>query len=377
MSSNFTQAEGGRTMFTYANGTAQLSNYSIDLLLKWHRQDPVSERELARNEVIYGNETLNKCSYKQGNRNPFIDYPELAEYIWGNKKGQSLSLSSLVSPYDGGTPVTPPQPGTTKHGVTWSVNGEILHTDSVIEDGKIMELPAEPNSCSDESSVFMGWTDAPIAGIQNEAPETLYKLIAEFPEVTADVTYYAVFAQATEQAGAAPAVYTFDADHQTGWTNTAGNNGSYWLLVAGKYIESPAIDLSGLNSITMNIRTYGGSSNQTVSISAAGSVIASLTASNNKLNDYTWTNSGSLSGLSPLRFAAEAHSTQGVGFASITINATGAGVTYSNYLTSCDGDYTAIENERISVPTHKILRDGRLLIVIGDQIYNVMGQRIQ
>ena len=162
MSSNFTQAEGGRTMFTYANGTAQLSAYSIDLLLKWHRQDPVSERELARNEVIYGNETLNKGSYKQGNRNPFIDYPELAEYIWGNKKGQSLSLSSLVSPYDGGTPVTPPQPGTTKHGVTWSVNGEILHTDSVIEDGKILELPAEPNSCSDESSVFMGWTDAPI-----------------------------------------------------------------------------------------------------------------------------------------------------------------------------------------------------------------------
>ena len=90
MSSNFTQAEGGRTMFTYANGTAQLSAYSIDLLLKWHRQDPVSERELARNEVIYGNETLNKGSYKQGNRNPFIDYPELAEYIWGNKKGQSL-----------------------------------------------------------------------------------------------------------------------------------------------------------------------------------------------------------------------------------------------------------------------------------------------
>lgn len=49
--------------------------WAIDLLLKWHRNDPVSEKELARNDSIY---TI------QSNRNPFIDHPELAEYIWGN-----------------------------------------------------------------------------------------------------------------------------------------------------------------------------------------------------------------------------------------------------------------------------------------------------
>ena len=48
--------------------------WAIDLLLKWNRQDPVSPKELARVEAIYG---------IQGNRNPFIDYPGLAEYIWG------------------------------------------------------------------------------------------------------------------------------------------------------------------------------------------------------------------------------------------------------------------------------------------------------
>ncbi len=48
--------------------------WAIDLLLKWHRQDPVSTKELTRNEAIY---------QIQGNRNPFIDYPALAEYIWG------------------------------------------------------------------------------------------------------------------------------------------------------------------------------------------------------------------------------------------------------------------------------------------------------
>ena len=48
--------------------------WSIDLLLKWSRQDPVSPKELTRIEKVYG---------IQGNRNPFIDYPDLAEYIWG------------------------------------------------------------------------------------------------------------------------------------------------------------------------------------------------------------------------------------------------------------------------------------------------------
>lgn len=48
--------------------------WALDLLLKWHRQDPVSAKELKRIETIYG---------IQGNRNPFIDYPDLAEYIWG------------------------------------------------------------------------------------------------------------------------------------------------------------------------------------------------------------------------------------------------------------------------------------------------------
>ncbi len=48
--------------------------WAIDLLLKWHRQDPVSTKELTRNEAIY---------QIQGNRNPFIDYPTLADFIWG------------------------------------------------------------------------------------------------------------------------------------------------------------------------------------------------------------------------------------------------------------------------------------------------------
>lgn len=68
--------------------------WAIDLLLKWSRQDPVSTKELARNDSIY---TI------QNNRNPFVDHPELAEYIWGNDTTNTFDYpaetgSFLISP---------------------------------------------------------------------------------------------------------------------------------------------------------------------------------------------------------------------------------------------------------------------------------------
>ncbi|HNX12086.1 MAG TPA: endonuclease [Paludibacteraceae bacterium] len=61
-----------------------------NLMLKWNAQDPVSQKEIDRNNAIYTN--------FQHNRNPFIDHPEFAEYIWGTKKGQAWSESGSTSP---------------------------------------------------------------------------------------------------------------------------------------------------------------------------------------------------------------------------------------------------------------------------------------
>ncbi|KEZ93509.1 endonuclease [Nonlabens ulvanivorans] len=54
-------------------------------LLQWHRNDPPDDFEMNRNNVIYT---------WQINRNPFIDNPELVEYIWGNQVGQNFTLSN-------------------------------------------------------------------------------------------------------------------------------------------------------------------------------------------------------------------------------------------------------------------------------------------
>lgn len=77
-----------------------LTGWAVNLLMKWHRQDPVSEKETLRNDAVYR---------IQNNRNPFIDYPELAEYLWGDKKGMPFDAATAVTP--GGTPnlITPVQ----------------------------------------------------------------------------------------------------------------------------------------------------------------------------------------------------------------------------------------------------------------------------
>lgn len=46
----------------------------LNMLIQWHIQDPVSAREIARNNAIYA---------RQNNRNPFIDHPEYVQMIWG------------------------------------------------------------------------------------------------------------------------------------------------------------------------------------------------------------------------------------------------------------------------------------------------------
>ncbi len=64
----------------------EFQDWEIEVLLQWHRQDPVSSKEIDR---------ANAVNDFQHNRNPFIDYPCLAEYIWGNKKGEPVNFDDL------------------------------------------------------------------------------------------------------------------------------------------------------------------------------------------------------------------------------------------------------------------------------------------
>lgn len=90
------QQEGANTMQTTTY--PKLQPWAYQLYLKWARQDPVSDLERKRNEAVYK---------IQGNRNPFIDYPSLAEFIWGDSINYAFSL-------DGNHQIGPINPDTTQ-----------------------------------------------------------------------------------------------------------------------------------------------------------------------------------------------------------------------------------------------------------------------
>ncbi len=76
-----------------------LKNWVVDMLMAWSKQDPVDDIERARNDAVQNTEvTLKGGKKKQNNRNPFVDYPGLEDYIWGDKQDVPFSYDN----YNGG-----------------------------------------------------------------------------------------------------------------------------------------------------------------------------------------------------------------------------------------------------------------------------------
>ena len=65
----------------------------LPMLLRWSKNDPVCDWEITRNERVYK---------EQGNRNPFIDFPNLAEYIWGDSVNYAFSTTGTSTGGDSG-----------------------------------------------------------------------------------------------------------------------------------------------------------------------------------------------------------------------------------------------------------------------------------
>lgn len=86
-----------------------LRPWAYEMLLQWARTDKVSQKEIDRNNAVEN---------QQGNRNPFIDFPELAEYIWGTRTTETFYIAD-----QGGEP-TPPITGDPF--LTAPVTGEAL-----------------------------------------------------------------------------------------------------------------------------------------------------------------------------------------------------------------------------------------------------------
>ena len=386
----FTSDDGSKIFSSnYSTGSFGLTKYGVALLMKWHRQDPVSQKEIDRNNGI---------QQTQGNRNPFIDYPYLAEYIWGEKAGETLDLSELITAYDsrfvlgesngsleGGSTIDPVE----KCSVTWLVNGEVYTTGnpttSVNKGGLVTVLPSAPKSCDEISTQFVGWSEYVIEGSQDEVPTDLFSSADDAPEITQNTTFYAVFAKLTEEGGSTSSVpaISMDFSNQDGWTLSGLiKDTKHWRVVTDAYIESPKVDLAAITSIVVNLRTYGGADYKTLEFSMNGSKIGEFNAATNKLREYTWEPSNTLSGTGALRFSSPTCVAEsGPALSGITINfntgTPSVEYVYSRYITSCNNETTDLEEAIIAAPTtNKIIRNGQLVIEYNGVYYNTLGQQV-
>ncbi len=135
--------------------------WTVDLFLKWCEQDPVSQKEIDRNNEIYK---------IQGNRNPYIDYPLMAEYVWGKLTTVPFSPNGNVNiPF-----LSSPAAGTT------------------IDFGKVVYLQSDTASVfikasklKGDLSVVIGGVDAANFSIQSNIvskadAEAGYKMLVHF-----------------------------------------------------------------------------------------------------------------------------------------------------------------------------------------------------
>ena len=353
-----------------------LTPYGLALLLKWHRQDPVSQKEVDRNNGI---------QLTQGNRNPFIDYPYLVEYIWGERSGQALDIDLLLCSADerfllgvsngcigGATQVTVDT-------VFWMLGDKVIDYSYIYHGSTIKYLPKEPVSCSSTSTHFMGWTPRPIQGTSTQSPDRLYNKVSEFPAVQSNTRYYAVFAevQSTDQAGQ---VVSLNKSDSIDWTLTAlkptrnSTDGDYWLLVKNASIASPQGDLSTLDSIAFTIRSY--QSKKNIDILLDGVKIGQMTAATNTMQRYVWS-APELTGTNSLLFTSpDATASYGPGISEITLYLGGQQTSYTHYLTHCE-EGAGVDAPSVVSPYTKVLQNGQLLILRDGNTYNAQGALIQ
>jgi len=158
--------------------------WAINMLIDWHENDPVDQKELTRNDEIYALQT---------NRNPFIDHPEYVKLIWSSGTSvvdagtatAATTISSLVDTDgekilvfdfkvtdDGATPSTDSNPlKINKITITQGDQNDIATWSDAIAGAQLIDDEGTPNtingtinatditfsSISDSSSGDMGY----------------------------------------------------------------------------------------------------------------------------------------------------------------------------------------------------------------------------
>ena len=107
---------------------AQLLPWALEMMLDWHGSDPVSDKELDRNEAVWD---------IQENRNPYIDHPEYVSLVFG-PTGVGGAPAELL------TPAVAPNPFRTSAEIAFSLSSAGTASIRVYgPDGRLASVPLE------------------------------------------------------------------------------------------------------------------------------------------------------------------------------------------------------------------------------------------
>ena len=110
-----------KNMFDGSTGRV-FTNPFIDILVKWHTDDPVSPKEIAINNAVYYNH--------QNNRNPYIDHPEYVGMIWNSfLANTSFEFENTITIYPNpaiNNEITISSEAEFKSIVVYNLNGQII-----------------------------------------------------------------------------------------------------------------------------------------------------------------------------------------------------------------------------------------------------------
>ena len=287
------------------------------------------------------------------------------------ESGQIVTLTYIEEPT---TPVDPFE-------ITWMSNGsEFAKTTST---GKIVLPATDPTPC--DGKVFMGWCSQADYKSATTAPT----FVAAGQAATEGAIFYAVFATKEGEGGAA----AFDG-------STGGTFKIYAEVGGTKYYAAATVSNNKLQSTTneadaadfvLTAVTDG------FTIQTDGKYLSNGSKTNVSLSNtaQTWTfesgeqgtwrvNSSANAGRA-LVFRAGTYNVFGA-YATSNINGTEyfdleiggkGGATYKDYTTTCGGG-TDIENVVVAQPAAvKAIRNGQLVIIRGEEIYSITGERIQ
>ncbi len=223
------------------------------------------------------------------------------------------------------------------YAVNWSVNGFIASTTRFAE-GDDITFPDNPDEI--DSRVFVGWVSETISGTTNDEPS----FITSSTMGTNDLTFYAVFA--TAGATGAPVetktqTLQYDTWSYSNGTGSTKDKSSYRLFGEGSYIESSSFDLSKLSKVIVYGGTFGGASNNSLTIGDGVNTWKDVTVTGSENNTpFTITDGNALSGTKKLRITSNSGNgnDKGVRISKVEIFTNEASVSYSDYCTTVATD---------------------------------------